>query len=344
MVINQSSKEITGKIVYYGPALSGKTTNLQYLHEYLDPKEKGKLLSISTEGDRTIFFDFMPIELGQVKGFKLRLQLYTVPGQTFYEETRKRVLKGADGVVFVADSQKDMAKANKEAFEQLKVHLSENGLNPDKMPIVLQFNKRDLKNIMNFEEMDKALNPGNLPFFEAIATEGVGVEDTLKSISKLVVNNILTQLTETQRITKVEKEKGKKLQKDFFSMDTKKLLTEIGVSTVDTNKNKKAEDLFVDEPHEISADDKTFSEDSSSMELFEQDEAETSILAREEEEEALLLTEDEELRVPEEENVDTGNFSITSGEIRLKSGEKTTIPLEIDGKKYKLIIELKPEE
>jgi signal recognition particle receptor subunit beta len=343
MVINQSSKEITAKIVYYGPALSGKTTNLQYLHEYLDPKEKGKLLSISTEGDRTIFFDFMPIELGEVKGFKLRLQLYTVPGQTFYEETRKRVLKGADGVVFVADSQKDMAKANKEAFEQLKMHLSENGLNPDKMPIVLQFNKRDLKNIMNFEEMDKALNPGNIPFFEAIATEGVGVEDTLKSISKLVVNNILTQLTETQRITKERNAMGKKLQKDFFAMDTEKLLTEIGVSTAN-NKKKSAENLFVDEPHEISADESTSAVNGNSAELFEHDDAETSLLSREGEEEALLLTEDEELKVPEEESVDTGNFTSPSGEIKLKSGEKTYLSLEINGKKYKLIIELKPEE
>lgn len=343
MVINQSSKEITAKIVYYGPALSGKTTNLQYLHEYLDPNEKGKLLSISTEGDRTIFFDFMPIELGEVKGFKLRLQLYTVPGQTFYEETRKRVLKGADGVVFVADSQKDMAKANKDAFEQLKIHLSENGLNPDKMPIVLQFNKRDLKNIMTFEEMDKALNPGNIPFFEAIATEGVGVEDTLKSISKLVVNNILVQLTETQRITKEGNAKGKKLQKDFFAMDTKKLLTEIGVSTAN-NKKKSAESLFVDEPHEVPASEGVSSESSSSAELFEQDDAETSILAREGEEEALLLTEDEELKVPEEEGVDTGNFTNPSGEIKLKSGEKANISLEIDGKKYTLIIELRSEE
>lgn len=342
MVINQSSKEITAKIVYYGPALSGKTTNLQYLHEYLDPSEKGKLLTISTEGDRTIFFDFMPVELGEVKGFKLRLQLYTVPGQTYYEETRKRVLKGADGVVFVADSQKDMAKANRNAFEQLKVHLSENGLNPDKIPIVFQFNKRDLKNIMTFEEMDKMLNPGNIPFFEAIATEGVGVEDTLKSVSKLVVNNILKQLTETQRITKDIGSKGKKLEKDFFAMDTNKLLTEIGVSS---KKKKSAENLFVDEPHDISLHEEEVPQnESSSGNLFEQDEAETSLLARENEEEALLLTEEEELLVPEENDVDTGNYTSPSEKIQLKSGEKLVIPLEIDGKKYTLTLELKPEE
>lgn len=341
MVINQSSKEITAKIVYYGPALSGKTTNLQYLHEYLDPNEKGKLLTISTEGDRTIFFDFMPIELGEVKGFRLRVQLYTVPGQTFYEETRKRVLKGADGVVFVADSQKDMAKANKEAFEQLKVHLSENGLNPDKIPIVFQFNKRDLKNIMTFEEMDKSLNPGNIPFFEAIATEGVGVEDTLKSISKLVVNNILNQLTETQKITKESDSKAKKLQKDFFAMDTKKLLTEIGVPS---RKKKNAESLFIDEPHEIIPNETFPQSQSESGEVFEQDEVETSLLARDDEEEALLLTDEEELKVPEETDIDTGNFTNPSGDIKLKSGEKIRISLEIDGKKYSLTLELKSEE
>lgn len=340
MVINQSTKEITAKIVYYGPALSGKTTNLQYLHEYLDPKEKGKLLTISTEGDRTIFFDFMPVELGEVKGFKLRLQLYTVPGQTYYEETRKRVLKGADGVVFVADSQKDMEKANKESFEQLKLHLSQNGLNPDKTPIVFQFNKRDLQNIMTFEEMDKSLNPGNIPFFEAIAKEGVGVEDTLKSISKLVVNNILNQLTETRKITKESKLKDKKFQTDFFSMDTKKLLKEIGVS----EKNKKsAESLFIDEPHEIPLSENSIGkEDKQAEELFTPDDVETSLLSQTGDEEALLLSEEDELEIPETEEIDTGDY--TSGSLDLKLGKKIKVSLEIDGKKYTLFLELKLEE
>lgn len=340
MVINQSAKEITAKIVYYGPALSGKTTNLQYLHEYLDPKEKGKLLTISTEGDRTIFFDFMPVELGEVKGFKLRLQLYTVPGQTYYEETRKRVLKGADGVVFVADSQKEMENENKVAFEQLKLHLSQNGLNPDKTPIVFQFNKRDLQNIMTFEEMDKALNPGSIPFFEAIAKEGIGVEDTLKSISKLVVNNILNQLTETQKITKESKLKDKKLKTDFFSMDTKKLLKEIGVSE---QKKKSAESLFVDGSDGLPLKENSFcTEEKSSEELFSQDEAETSLLSQTGEEEALLLSEEEELEIPETEEIDTGDY--TSGSLTLKLDKKIKVSLEIEGKKYTLFLELKPEE
>jgi signal recognition particle receptor subunit beta len=331
MIINQASKEITAKIVYYGPALSGKTTNLQYLHEYLEPSEKGKLLSISTEGDRTIFFDFMPIDLGEIKGFKVRLQLYTVPGQVIYEETRRRVIKGTDGIVFVADSQKKMAKANKDSFEQMKAHLSENGINPDKFPIVLQFNKRDIKDIMTFEEMDKALNPGSLPFFEAIATEGVGVEDTLKSISKLVMNNILAQITETQKISKQKPSKDKD---QFFAMDTKKLLKEIGVNS---SKKEKIENLFVDEPHQLDFEDKKKEEEV----IFDQDSAETNLLGSEDDS-VLLLTEDEEIKHLEDD-VDTGNYSIKEQEISLKSGDKLKLSIDLNGKKYSLTIELKEE-
>lgn len=342
MLINQSSKEITSKIVYYGPALSGKTTNLQYLYEVLDRKQRGKLLTISTEGDRTIFFDFMPIELGEVKGFKLRVQLYTVPGQVFYEETRKRVLKGADGVVFVADSQKDMLTANRDAFEQLKMHLSENGLNPDKIPIVLQFNKRDLKEILTFEELDKALNPGNIPFFEAVASEGMGVEDTLKSISKLVVNNILTQLTETQKITKGGSMSGKS-KRDYFAMDTKKLLSELGATK---EKKKSAESLFTEDAAS-SLSPKSAPENSTedSDVLFESDQVETDLLEQDSGDEPLLLSEEEELNgdTPEEEKIDTGDYSSPGSVISLKEGEKLSLSLEIGGKKYLLTLQLKPE-
>ena len=363
MLVNQSSKEITSKIVYYGPALSGKTTNLQYLYEVLDPTQRGKLLTISTEGDRTIFFDFMPIELGEVKGFKLRLQLYTVPGQVFYEETRKRVLKGADGVVFVADSQKDMLTSNREAFEQLKMHLSENGLNPDKIPIVLQFNKRDLKNVLTFEELDKALNPGNIPFFEAIATEGLGVEDTLRSISKLVVNNILAQLTETQKITKGGTLGGKS-KTDFFKMDTKKLLSELGAnpkkkasaeSLFDSDSQEKTADkpqaaakskAIVDagkpkEPAEKPKEDLNKTVEDSSVPIFADDQAETDLL--EQQAEPLLLTEAEELLPGEAEEIDTGDFSKSAGAVAIKEGERISIPVEIEGKRFVLTLELKPE-
>jgi mutual gliding-motility protein MglA len=344
MLINQSSKEITSKIVYYGPALSGKTTNLQYLYEVLDPGQRGKLLTISTEGDRTIFFDFMPIELGEVKGFKLRVQLYTVPGQVFYEETRKRVLKGSDGIVFVADSQKDMLTSNREAFEQLKVHLSENGLNPDKTPIVLQFNKRDLKNILTFEELDKALNPGNIPFFEAIATEGLGVEDTLKSISKLVVNNILNQLTETQKIGKGGS-LSSKTKNDFFAMDTKKLLSELGAST---KKKQSAESLFDDSktsPGLKVSGDKANKTGEEAPAPFPNDPAETDLFEQETGGEPLLLTEEDELKVGqnETEEIDTGDYSVDKGSVAIRAGEKISLSVDIEGKKFILTLELKPE-
>jgi len=359
MLVNQSSKEITSKIVYYGPALSGKTTNLQYLYEVLDPTQRGKLLTISTEGDRTIFFDFMPIELGEVKGFKLRLQLYTVPGQVFYEETRKRVLKGADGVVFVADSQKDMLTSNREAFEQLKMHLSENGLNPDKTPIVLQFNKRDLKNVLTFEELDKALNPGNIPFFEAIALEGLGVEDTLRSISKLVVNNILSQLTETQKISKGGA-LGSKSKTDFFKMDTKKLLSELGANP---KKKASAESLFDSDsketptakPSEAAGKAKGApapspvrespikTDEDSTGTIFADDQAETNLFEEQSESEPLLLTEAEELLPGETEEIDTGDYSKSAGAVAIKEGERISIPVEIEGKRFVLTLELKAE-
>jgi mutual gliding-motility protein MglA len=342
MLVNQSSKEITSKIVYYGPALSGKTTNLQYLYEVLDPSQRGKLLTISTEGDRTIFFDFMPIELGEVKGFKLRVQLYTVPGQVFYEETRKRVLKGSDGIVFVADSQKDMLTSNRDAFEQLKMHLSENGLNPDKIPIVLQFNKRDLKNILTFEELDKALNPGNIPFFEAIATEGLGVEDTLKSISKLVVNNILNQVTETQKITKGGS-LGLKSKNNYVAMDTKKLLSELGAAP---KKKQAAESLFAEDPKETAAAkaDTNSTNDSSAV-LFEEDLGETALLERTSDSEVLLLSENEELQPGEleVEELDTGDYSVPRSSVSIREGEKIKLSVDIEGKKYILTLELKPE-
>lgn len=195
VVINPVKRELTAKIVYYGPGLCGKTTNLKYVYEVLDEALRGKMLSLATEADRTLFFDFLPVDMGEVKGFRVRMQLYTVPGQVFYEATRKRVLMGADGVVFVADSQRSMWDANIQAFEQLTQHLNENGIKPDDIPIVLQYNKRDLPDISTVEELDEALNPGNLAFFEAMASEGVGVEETLRSVTKQVLKNLLSRNT-----------------------------------------------------------------------------------------------------------------------------------------------------
>ena len=190
-LLNHVTREITAKVVYYGPGLCGKTSNLKYIYDNLEEEGRGNMLSLATEADRTLFFDFLPMELGTMRGFKVRLQLYTVPGQVFYEETRKRVLKGCDGVVLVADSQRSMQEANRESLAQLSQHLSENGLVFAEVPLVLQYNKRDLPDLLSIEEMDADLNPANMPFFEAVASEGIGVEDTLKAVIRLVLKKLV---------------------------------------------------------------------------------------------------------------------------------------------------------
>lgn len=185
--INYSSREINCKIVYYGPGLGGKTTNLQYIYRKTNPESKGKLISLATETERTLFFDFLPLNLGEIRGFRTRFHLYTVPGQVFYDASRKLILKGVDGVVFVADSQIERMEANIESLENLRINLQEQGYNLEAVPFAIQFNKRDLPNIVSVEEMDQVLNPKKVPAFEAVATQGVGVFDTLKSIAKLVL-------------------------------------------------------------------------------------------------------------------------------------------------------------
>jgi len=189
-LFNYATKEITLKVVYYGPGLSGKTTNLQYLHSVLNPETRGKLLSLSTESDRTLFFDFLPFELGKIRDFSVRFQLYTVPGQVRYNATRKVVLKGADAVVFVADSQREMSDQNVESYENMKENLASNNINPDEIPVVMQFNKRDLKNISSVDELNLLLNSEKHLFIEASAIEGRGVEETFKLVSKLVLKYI----------------------------------------------------------------------------------------------------------------------------------------------------------
>lgn len=186
VLFNYSTKELTAKIVYYGAGLCGKTTNLQHIHEQVPIKNKGKMLSLATEADRTLFFDFLPIELGTIKGMKTRVQLYTVPGQVFYNATRRMVLKGADCVVFVADSQEAMLDANTDALKNLRENLIANELDPDTIPLVFQYNKRDLPNALSVAELNKALNSRGVPFVEASAKSGVGVEDTLKVATQLV--------------------------------------------------------------------------------------------------------------------------------------------------------------
>lgn len=185
--INYSSREINCKIVYYGPGLCGKTTNLQYVYNKTNPEAKGKMISLATETERTLFFDFLPLSLGEIRGFKTRFHLYTVPGQVFYDASRKLILKGVDGVVFVADSQIERMEANLESMENLRTNLAEQGYDLDKVPFVIQYNKRDLPNAATLEELRKLLNPRGVPDFEGAAVSGTGVFDTLKAIAKLVL-------------------------------------------------------------------------------------------------------------------------------------------------------------
>jgi hypothetical protein len=188
--INYASREINCKIVYYGPGLGGKTTNLQVIYERTAPHNKGQLISLATETDRTLFFDFLPLDLGSVRGFRTRFQLYTVPGQVFYDASRKLILKGVDGVVFVADSQETRADANLESLSNLKINLRENGYDLMKVPYVLQFNKRDLPTAMPFDALYRDLNVKAEPTFEAIANRGVGVFETLKAVARQVLHEL----------------------------------------------------------------------------------------------------------------------------------------------------------
>ena len=188
--INLMAREINCKIVYYGPGLCGKTTNLQYIYERTNPDAKGKMISLATETDRTLFFDFLPLALGEIRGFKTRFYLYTVPGQVFYDASRKLILKGVDGVVFVADSQVARMEANEESMENLRTNLAEQGYALDKLPFVIQYNKRDMPDIATVEELRQILNPNVVPEFEGCARTGVGVFDTLKAVAKLVLTEL----------------------------------------------------------------------------------------------------------------------------------------------------------
>jgi hypothetical protein len=191
---NYSTMQMAAKIVYYGPGLGGKTTNLQHIYAHTSYGSRGEMVSLETDSDRTLFFDLLPLDIGNIQGFKTRIQLYTVPGQVFYNTTRKLVLKSVDGVVFVADSQRPMVSANKESFENLIENLAEIGLTLDDVPIVLQYNKRDLKDVMSVEEMDAELNRGSWPSFEAAAIHGHGVFETLKAISKMTLVSLKKRL------------------------------------------------------------------------------------------------------------------------------------------------------
>ena len=189
-MINYASREINCKIVYYGPGLGGKTTNLEHVYGKVQPDTRGKLISLATETERTLFFDFLPVDLGTIRGFKTRFHLYTVPGQVLYDASRKLILKGVDGVIFVADCQFERLEANLESMDNLRENLAEQGYDLDKVPFVIQYNKRDLPNVVDLEELRAELNPRGVPDFEANARDGTGVFETLKAVSKLVLTEL----------------------------------------------------------------------------------------------------------------------------------------------------------
>jgi signal recognition particle receptor subunit beta len=188
--INYATKEINCKIIYFGPGLSGKTTNIQYIYENTQQDSRGKLVTLSTENERTLFFDFLPLAIGEVKGYKTRFHLYTIPGQTFYEVSRQFILKGVDGIVFVADSQSERMESNIEAYESLEKSLEKQGYDLNKLPLVLQYNKRDMTGIVTVRELEATFNPMHRPFFEAVANSGQGVMETLQSISQSIIREL----------------------------------------------------------------------------------------------------------------------------------------------------------
>ena len=188
--INYATKEINCKVVYFGPGLSGKTTNVQYIFEQTQADQRGKLVTLSTENERTLFFDFLPLSVGDVRGYKTRFHLYTIPGQTFYEVSRQFILKGVDGIVFVADSQAERMEANIESFDSLEKSLDKQGYDINRIPLVLQYNKRDLPGVVTIRELESTFNPMHRPYFEAVANRGTGVMETLQSVSQWIIREL----------------------------------------------------------------------------------------------------------------------------------------------------------
>ena len=190
VVVSYSGKEINAKLVYYGPGLSGKTTNLEYIYQSVPTNNRGKMVSMKTRTERTLFFDFLPVDLGEMGGFKTRFLLYTVPGQVYYNATRKLVLRGVDAIIFVADSARGKMDENVESLQNLQDNLKEYGLNVEEFPLVLQYNKRDVDDPYTIEELESALNPRGLPYFEAVATTGQGVFETFRGISQVLLQKL----------------------------------------------------------------------------------------------------------------------------------------------------------
>jgi len=213
VIFNYSEKQISAKIVYYGPGLGGKTTTLSYIHSVLDDKDKGEMLSLATDADRTLYFDFLHVKLGKIRGLQIKFQLYTVPGQIRYNNTRKIVLSGADAIVFVADSQVERFDANIESYKNMKINLLANQINPETIPLVIQYNKRDLESIVKVPKLNRAINDRGVPHFETIATQGKGVLETFQTIGTLLLQNI----------AKKYKVKIQNLSNDFLDLPENKV-------------------------------------------------------------------------------------------------------------------------
>lgn len=261
--VNYNNKEITVKIVYYGPALSGKTTCLRYIYSCKEFEKKGKLITLDTDGDRTLFFDFLPIEIGKLGDYTIKIQLYTVPGQVAYDTTRKLVLQGADGVVFVVDSQAIMQEKNIESFNNLKANLESNNLSISEIPIIFQYNKRDLKNILSHDVLNRDLNPDNRSFFPTIATSGENILEGLHTIMKMVIIYL------KNRLSIFQKDKTVMFHQDEI---TDSLLKE-GIIKAKTKKDKDmaatSESSRVEIQEEIAATDEEIFELSEPIELLE---------------------------------------------------------------------------
>jgi len=312
---NYSSREVTVKIVYYGPGLCGKTTSLQHIYDTIPQPKKGKMVSLATQTDRTLFFDFLPIELGKIKGLNTKIQLYTVPGQVFYDSTRKLVLKGADGVVFVADSQTDMMQANVESFENLQLNLKGLGLDLAKLPHVIQYNKRDLKNIAPIEELDKSINKFNAPYFATSAVTGEGVHEALRAAIKLVLSDIANKYNLELDEMLIEEKKQSKQSEDF---EAKPSVSEVSEDDLSPDDSVSLSEIPFPEE---------FSEDLEEIEELEEiAEIEENTKIEENVPESL-----ESIEVPEskERELDLPNIEIFPGTVQHVDGNHYHIPMTI---------------
>ncbi len=330
--VNYVNKEINAKIVYYGPGLSGKTTNIVYIHKKLKPESRGKLISLATQTDRTLFFDFLPINMGEISGFQIRFHLYTVPGQIFYNTTRKMVLKGVDGIVFVADSQKQMLEDNLESLNNLEENLKEYGKSLKDIPLVIQYNKRDLNDAMDLETLHMHLNRLKAPFFEAVATEGKGVLETLTAICRLVMKKIkeTSEFTEKEKERKEEKEPAYEKSEmisyipEDYSDEAMKMLDLLGDSENEQEQEEKTEEEVIEEELELFeeavTEEKSVGFEELNKQIFTQ---------------AALSYEPVEERDNDEMKVELENPVISEDEIEIP------LKFSLDGKKRCLKIKLK---